>query len=150
MAYPQTSGRLPYETASRTGHLPLMSDPLIRDLVHEFQIPEGIPLTAEHRYGERNLLGERVFVLLPEGRQFVLTVPSALEQNLPDRPQYTDLIGLDEILRILPGLVTPVYDNALYPISRVNALVSMSQEPSGRMLELFSETLLRERDGAGG
>ena len=106
---------------------------------------DGRPLTAEHRYGERHLLGERVFVLLPGGRQFVLTVPSALEQNLPDLPQYTDLIGLEEILRSLPNLVTPIYDNALYPITRVNALVSMSQEPSGRMLEMFSETLLRER-----
>ena len=108
---------------------------------------QGRPITAEHRYGDRHLLGERVFALLPEGRQYVLTVPSALEQNLPDRPWYTDLIGLEQILRVLPKLVTPVYDNALFPVTRVNDLVSMANEPSGHMLELFSDTLLRERNG---
>ena len=48
MSYPQTSGRLPYETASRTGHLPLMSDPLIRDLIQmesDLRVESGeIPL----------------------------------------------------------------------------------------------------------
>lgn len=105
---------------------------------------DGRPLTAEHKYGERNLLGERVFLLLPEGRQFVLTVPSVLEQNLPDRPLCGDLIGLEPILWTIPALVTPVYDNALFPITRVNALVSMAQRPCGRMLELFSSNLINK------
>ena len=52
---------------------------------------------------------------------------------------------------MLPKLVTPVYDNALFPIARVNNLVSMANEPAGHMLELFSDTLLRERrDETGG
>ena len=121
---------------------------------HYFTVPshayiqqeiEGRPITAAHRYGDRHLLGERVFVRLPEGRQYVLTVPSSLEDNLPDRPVPEDLIGLNEILNVLPKLVTPVYDNALFPIARVNNLVSMASEPAGHMLELFSDTLLWER-----
>ena len=108
---------------------------------------QGRPITAEHSYGDRHLLGDRVFVLLPEGRQYVLTIPTALEANLPDRPWESDLVGLTKILNVLPRLVTPVYDNALFPIARVNALVSMASEPGGHMLELFSDTLIRERHG---
>lgn len=103
---------------------------------------DGRALTAEHRYGERHLLGERVFVLLPEGRQLVLSVPSTLEQAAIDRPAPSDLLSLEKILHAIPELITPVYDNALFPITRVNALVSIAQEPYGHMLELFSEALL--------
>lgn len=103
---------------------------------------DGRALTAEHRYGERHLLGERVFVLLPEGRQLVLSVPTTLEQATIDRPVPSDLIALEKILHAIPELVTPVYDNALFPITRVNALVSIAREPCGHMLELFTEALL--------
>ena len=104
---------------------------------------DGRPLTAEHSYGERILLGDRVFVSLPEGRRLVLSVPSAAAGNLPDRPTDSDLILLREILSILPQLVTPVFDNALFPIARCNSLVSIAQKPCGKMLELLSRDLLR-------
>lgn len=57
-----------------------------------------------------------------------------------------DLIGLPKILGTIPELVTPIYDNALFPISRVNTLVSIAQQPCGHMLELLSETFLRGGD----
>lgn len=109
---------------------------------------DGRPLTAEHHYGERILLGDRVFVSLPAGRRLVLSVPSAAAGNLPDRPTDSDLICLREILSILPALVTPVFDNALFPITRCNSLVSIAQKPCGKMLELLSRDLLKSEKSA--
>lgn len=37
---------------------------------------DGRPLETDHNYGERNVLGERVFVLLPENRRYVLSIPA--------------------------------------------------------------------------
>ena len=37
-------------------------------------------------------------------------------------------------------------DKSLFPISRVNSLVSIAQQPCGHMLELFSESLLKRGD----
>lgn len=103
---------------------------------------DGRPLDAEHRYGERILLGERVFVLLPGRKQLVLSVPSCLGRADLNRPLPEDLVGLIPILNTIPDLLLPVYDNALFPISRVNALVSIAQKPCGHLLELFSASLL--------
>lgn len=108
---------------------------------------DGRPLTAGHSYGERHLLGERVFVLLPGNRELILSIPSSLSRNDLSRPLPKDLIGLEKILGTIPDLVTPIYDNALFPISRVNALVSIAQQPCGHMLELFSESLLKGGQG---
>lgn len=110
------------------------------------KVVDGRPLTAGHRYGERHLLGERVFVLLPGNRELILSIPSALSRNELDRPLPSDLIGLEKILGTIPELVTPIYDNALFPITRVNSLVSIAQQPCGHMLELFSESLLKRGD----
>ena len=109
---------------------------------------DGRPLSAGHKYGERALLGERVFVLLPGKRELILSVPSGLTRNVLNRPLPEDLIGLEKILGTIPALVTPIYDNALFPISRVNSLVSIAQEPCGHMLELFSETFLKGGDSS--
>lgn len=99
-------------------------------------------LYAGHSYGDRHLLGERVFLLLPGNRELILSIPSDLSKNELARPVPGDLIGLEKILQTIPALVTPVYDNALFPITRVNALVSIAQEPCGHMLEIFTESLL--------
>ncbi len=37
---------------------------------------DGRPMETDHNYGERNVLGERVFVLLPENRRYVLSIPA--------------------------------------------------------------------------
>ena len=109
---------------------------------------DGRSLSAGHSYGDRHLLGERVFVLLPGNRELILSIPSNLSKNELSRPVPEDLIGLRQILGTIPDLVTPIYDNALFPISRVNSLVSIAQQPCGHMLELFADTLLRGGKGS--
>lgn len=102
---------------------------------------DGRPLETDHNYGERNVLGERVFVLLPENRRYVLSIPAQCIYMGPEQPMPTDLLGLEEILAVLPRLVTPVYDNALFPITQVNRLVSIAESPCGHLLGRFSESL---------
>lgn len=42
MAYSSGSGRLPFEAASKLGHLPLMDDPFISELVEGYRVPSGL------------------------------------------------------------------------------------------------------------
>lgn len=89
--------------------------------------------------GEKNMLGRKVFLSLPATGRYVISVPPIGQGSLF---RSDDLNGLFEILQVFPLLVTPVFENAIFPLTRVNALVSIAQEPCGRMLELFSKDIL--------
>lgn len=103
---------------------------------------DGRPTDASHRYGDDHILGDRVFVRIAGGRELVLSVPSRLSRTPFERPVVGDLIGLPQIMAVLPALVTPVYDNALFPITKINAAVSIGPKPCGRLLEQLAAQYL--------
>lgn len=89
-----------------------------------------------HYYGERNVLGEKVFLIAEQQSRYVVSIPT-VEQRSQEGPDPEQLICRDVILRTLCSLVSPVYDNALYPIVCANSQVSISHSPGGRMLDLM-------------
>lgn len=50
MAYGQTTGHLPYESASKTGHIPLISDPLVERLLSGFLSSGSRKMEEESSY----------------------------------------------------------------------------------------------------
>lgn len=111
---------------------------------NSFFVPnnEYIRTQIQHRperwepYGKRVNWGNKVFVKLGHFQVMVLSIPTG---------EYTDslrpdlLMGLNEIINTLPGLVSYRYEGALVPIVLANGVASLSSYPSATVLKMFAE-----------
>jgi hypothetical protein len=80
-----------------------------------------------------------VYVKVDPGAYLVLNIPTGLYSENPDFPSPADIIGLDQILRTLPELVSHKFEGALFPIELANGIASMSSYPSAKVLQRFIE-----------
>ena len=96
-------------------------------------------------YRNRVHYGAKVGVALSERHLVVLNVPTG---NFLTDPTCADLIGFDNIVCVLKGLVSASYSNAIIPLVLANQAVSLSYEPSGSILTQFVDDILDKSKGA--
>ncbi len=66
---------------------------------------------------------------------YVASVPT---HEFTPKPSYDDFLNLSDVLAVLGELRCSMYDNALIPVALANRLVSLSDFPSKRILEVFA------------
>ncbi|WNY25466.1 hypothetical protein [Methanolapillus millepedarum] len=99
---------------------------------------------TKNQYGSRTNWGEKVYVKLEPNTCMVLNIPTGNYNNEDvDFPKDSDIIGLARILATIPALISRKYEGALYPIALVNGIASMSNYPSAKILEHFTESNIR-------
>jgi hypothetical protein len=69
-----------------------------------------------------------------------LNIPTGEFELEPDRAK---LVGFEAIVRTLSQLISYRYPNALLPLMLANDAASISQRPSGPILQQFVDELLR-------
>lgn len=90
-------------------------------------------------YRNRVNYGAKVGVALSNRHLIVLNVPTG---EFTATPEMSDLIGFKDIVKVLSGLVSSSYDNAIIPLVLANQAVSLSFEPSGSILKDFIDEIL--------
>jgi hypothetical protein len=93
----------------------------------------------ETTYRNRVNYGAKVGVALSRQHLVVLNVPTG--QFLTE-PKKENLIGFDQTVVALSGLVSSSYENAIIPLILANQAVSISYEPSGTILKQFVDEIL--------
>lgn len=93
-------------------------------------------------YRNRVNYGAKVVVRLGDNHVVVLNIPTGA---FVLEPTVADLVGFEAIVRILSKVVSYRYENALIPIVLINEAASISNQPSGGILEQFVKKIL---DGA--
>jgi hypothetical protein len=94
-------------------------------------------------YRNRVSYGSRVAVRLSPHHKVVLHIPTKrMTDTGPTDPQTSDLISLDGIVAILASLTSAAHDDALLPITLVNRAVSLSDNPSNRILEDYMNQVI--------
>ncbi|MEE9296124.1 MAG: hypothetical protein V3W34_14355 [Phycisphaerae bacterium] len=97
----------------------------------------------EHTYRNRVNYGAKVVARIGTNHVLALNVPTG-EFSLSPRPE--DLIGFPEIVRTLADLISYSHENALIPIVLANTESSISNQPSGGLLEQFVDRILAGDD----
>lgn len=107
--------------------------------VKQALIEEVAGQTFPQNYRNRVSYGAKILVRLGPQHMLVLNVPTG---NFLTDPKRSDLPNLDEIVRILSGLVSYRYPHALIPLVLANSAASISQRPSGPILKQFLDSIL--------
>ena len=102
-----------------------------------FEEVAGKPFEAEYR--NRVAYGAKVLARVGPQHLLVLNIPTGEFELEPDA---TKLIGYETIVRALSQLVSYRYPNALLPLMLANDAASISQRPSGPILQQFVDELL--------
>lgn len=89
----------------------------------------------EKSYRNRVSYGSKVAIRLSNEHVVPLSVPTGAKYPLEPKPN--DLLGFPEIARTLSQLTSAQHDNALIPLVLANRAVSISQSPSGSILNDF-------------
>lgn len=87
-------------------------------------------------YGKDTNYGAKVFVRLNAYHQSVLNVPTG---EYKKNPIPIDLLGLQDILATLPGILSNRFEGALLPVELANGIASLSTYPSAQILKMFAE-----------
>ena len=94
-------------------------------------------------YGFRTNWGEKAFVILDNYSHFVLNLTTGNYYDDENEPNENQIIGIMRILKTLPKLISRKYDGAIYPIELANGIASMSNYPSSKILERFTESNIK-------
>ena len=108
--------------------------PSVRYLVEEVA---GKPF--EIHYRNRVSYGAKVLARVGPQHLLALNIPTGEFELEPDQSK---LIGYHTILRALSQLVSHRYPNALLPLTLANDAASISQRPSGPILQQFVDERL--------
>jgi hypothetical protein len=111
---------------------------LPNDYIYKYIVP-GDP-NGPDPYGKNTYWGGKLIYKAPDSNVYVATVPT---HGFTSTPSYDDFLNLSEVLAVLSELRCSMYDNALIPIALANRLVSLSDFPSKRILEVFARERLR-------
>jgi hypothetical protein len=87
-------------------------------------------------YGRTTYYGNKVIFKGRDESMHVVTLPT---MDALFAPKAADLRNMHSVLQILERLRCDMYDNALIPIALANKLVSLSDHPSGKILERFAK-----------
>ncbi|NYE08815.1 hypothetical protein F4694_005671 [Bacillus niacini] len=92
-------------------------------------------------YGERVNYGSKAFIKIDDKSIVVASIPTG---KYIENPVKEDMMGIEEIIRMLCELKSSQFQNALLPIVAVNKLASMSVYPTNNILQKFSQSLMKE------
>lgn len=106
---------------------------LPNDYIYKYIVP-GDP-NGPHPYGANTYWGAKLIYKAPDSNVYVATVPT---HGFTPKPSYDDFLNLADVLTVLGELRCSMYDNALIPVALANRLVSLSDFPSKRILEVFA------------
>ena len=91
-------------------------------------------------YGFRVNWGEKVLLKIDPFTRLALSIPTGDHVRRADFPTDYDMIGLERILRTLPGLLSRRHEGALYPIELAHGIASLSSYPSATVLQRLVDT----------
>ncbi len=88
-------------------------------------------------------------MFIKTNQSFVLDVaipfgPNIKYQNYTKEPNIKDFLTLKNILEILKSLECAMYQNSFMPVVIINKIVSLSNIPSKKILEVFSKEILEK------
>ena len=97
-------------------------------LDNEYIYNHVVPGTGdpERPYGSTTYYGQKVILKTPEGRMYVLTVPT---HEVSPEAKPDNYINLQTVLSNVVRLRCDMYDSALIPVALVNKLVSLADHP---------------------
>jgi len=104
---------------------------LPNDYIYKYIVPGDSK--GSDPYGFNTYWGSKLIYKASDGNVYVATVPT---HKFTPEPSYDDFLNLSDILAVLGELRCSMYDNAL--IALANRLVSLSDFPSKRILEVFA------------
>ena len=88
-------------------------------------------------FGSTSYYGSKVIYKAEDGNMYVLTLPN---REVLLSPTANDLYSFDLALHLISKLKCHMYDNALVPVALVNKLVSLSDHPSSKILNVFAKS----------
>lgn len=110
---------------------------LTDEYIYRYIVPGKVDVA--NPYGTNTYYGTKVVFKAPDGRVYVLSVPTAA----PDpKPTLAGLRNLPAILTNVAKLRCDMYDNGLLPIALANKLISLADHPSSKILEKFAKAAL--------
>ena len=110
---------------------------LTDEYIYRYVVPGKVD--TANPYGTSTYYGAKSIFKAPDGRVYVLTVPT----TAPDpKPAVAGLRNLPVILTNVTKLRCDMYENGLMPIALANKLISLADHPSSKILEKFATTLI--------
>lgn len=94
-------------------------------------------------YGSDTNYGAKIFVKYNSYHKMVINVPTGERGEFVESPSVDNLIAINKIIATLPKILSNRHEGALLPIELANGIASLSTYPSAKVLELFSEELVR-------
>jgi len=92
-------------------------------------------------YGTDTNYGAKVFLKYNEYHKMVINIPTGERGEFVENPAIGNLIGIKNIIKTLPNILSNRYEGALLPIELANGVASLSTYPSAKVLELFSDAI---------
>lgn len=89
-------------------------------------------------YARSSYYSGKVLFKAKDDRLYVATIPTASSHIVLD-PKPNDFFNLNVILSHIDRLKCDMYDDAILPISLANKLISLSNQPSSKLLERFAK-----------
>lgn len=110
-------------------------------LDNEYIYKHVVPGTGDpaRPYGSTTYYGQKVILKTPEGRMYVLTVPT---REVSAEAKVENYINLQTVMSNVGRLRCDMYDSALIPVALVNKLVSLADHPSMKLIERFAKTTI--------
>lgn len=106
---------------------------LDNEYIYQYVLPAAADPASP--YGRTTYYSTKLIFKSLRGSMHVVTVPTTEART---HPKWHDLRNLDVVLTNLERLRCDMYDDALMPIALANKLVSLSNHPSRRILQLFA------------
>jgi hypothetical protein len=106
---------------------------LTNDYIYKYIVP-GNP--AVQQYGNNTYYGAKAIYKTEDGSMYVVTMPVG---SYLSNPTFGDIPSVTEVLSIIGSLRCSMYENALVPVALANKLVSLSEFPSQKILQVFAQ-----------
>ena len=97
----------------------------------------GKHIADNHR--NRVSYGAKIAVRLGNSHLVVIHIPTG---EFLMEPSFQDLIGFEDSARVLSNVLSHRYENALVPLVLINSLVSISRNPSNKVLQNFVDEFI--------
>ncbi len=119
-------------------HLQKPGDYFLPSIKYMFEEVAGITFDPT-RYRNRVQYGSKIVVRLGPDHVIPLDITTG---NFCLNPTIADLIGFQDIAAVLSKMVSYSHENALIPVKLANSFSSISQQPSGDILQAFTDKLI--------
>lgn len=113
-------------------------DYFLPSIQYMFEEVSGITFDPTH-YRNRVQYGAKIVIRLGPDHVIPLDIATG---DFCMKPSLADLIGCQDIAVVLSEMISYSHDNALIPVKLANSFSSISQQPSGDILQAFTNQLI--------